>query len=300
MNRTAPASPKVRELLDRPSTAPRNGLVVAAAIAAIVVLAGLDLLFSNLHLGPLVVVPLLALAYYARPIVALIVAVISAPLFSAFDHDWLAVIPARFGMPVDALILGFAFVAVVLLVERLRRRDLSHARLSADYAQMRALAERDRLTDLTNRAAFFERLSDLLEVAAREGDTHGVLFFDLDGFKSVNDRYGHAVGDRVLLMVGSRLRSMLREFGLVARIGGDEFAAVVEHVRDRNDLARVAYRIEQTLGKPFIVDGREFRLGVSVGSALFPDDALDADSLLARADVEMYRTKHAKSARLAT
>jgi diguanylate cyclase len=291
-------APSVRELLDRPPGVPQNFIAVAAAFATIVLLGIADLLFSNLHVGALVVIPMLVLAYYTRPLVALGIALVAAPLFAALDHDWLAVIPASgFSLPVDAVILAVSFGAVVLLVDRLRRRDMSHAKLSADYEHMRVLAERDRLTDLPNRAVFFERLRELLTVATREGDSHGVLFFDLDGFKSVNDRFGHATGDRVLLMVGARLRSMLRDFGVVARIGGDEFAAVVEHVRDRNDLARVAFRIEQTLTKPFVVGRDELTLGVSVGSALFPDDATDADSLLARADVDMYRAKRSKTSR---
>jgi len=299
VNGSLPAPPPLRNLLDVPPDAPRSPAAVAAACIVIVLLGIFDLLFSNLHVGALVVVPLLVLAYYLRPIAALLVALVAAPLFSLLDHDWFALIPASgFSTPVDAVILAVSFAAVVVLVDRLRRRDLSHAKLAADYAHMRILAERDRLTELPNRAAFFERLSSLLGVARREGDSHGVLFFDLDGFKAINDQHGHAAGDRVLLMVGARLRTMLRDFGIVARIGGDEFAALVEHVRDRNDLARVAFRIEQALSKPYTVGRNELQLGVSIGAAMFPDDAVEADSLLACADVDMYRAKRAKGDRV--
>ena len=284
-------------VLDPSSEPAKKWIAIAAAVAAILLLGIVDVVFSNVHVGALLVVPLVALAYYARPAVAIVVALAAAPLFSVLDHDWVSVLPpSQLGVPLDAVILAVTFAAVVVIVQRMRQRDLSHAKLSADYAHMRMLAERDRLTDLPNRAVFFDRLTELLTVAAREGDRHGVLFFDLDGFKAVNDSYGHAAGDRVLLMVGTRLRSLLRDFGIAARIGGDEFAAVVEHVRDRNDLERVAYRLEQTLTKPFAIGRYEVTLGVSVGSALFPDDATDADSLLARADVTMYRAKRAKYA----
>jgi diguanylate cyclase (GGDEF)-like protein len=291
----APARTSARE--GTRSSGPRNRSAVAAALLTIILLGIVDLIFSNLHLGALVVVPIVALAYYTRPVFALVVAAICAPIFSALDHDWITMIPVtRISVPLDAAVLCVTFVAVVLLVEQLRRRDRSHEQLSADYAHMRALAERDRLTELPNRAVFFERLSTLLAVASREGDSHGVLFFDLDGFKAINDHYGHAAGDRVLLMIGERLRSILRAFGMVARIGGDEFAAVIEHVRDRADLERVAFRIEQSLTKPFVVGHTELTVGVSVGAALFPDDAVDPDSLLACADVAMYRAKRAKTA----
>jgi diguanylate cyclase (GGDEF)-like protein len=288
------AAPGVRATERRDDEAPANRAAVIAAIGGLVGIAMLDLVFSNLHLGALAVVPLLVIAYYTRPVIALAVAVAIAPLFAAFDHDWLALIPVPHGAPVDAVILGIMFVAVVLLVDRLRRRDLAHARLRADYEHMRTLAERDRLTDLPNRATFFERLSGLLLVAERAGDRHGVLFFDLDGFKAVNDRYGHAVGDRLLLMVGERLKTMLRDFGIVARVGGDEFAAIVEHVRDHNDLERVGYRIEQALALPFVVGRRDLSLGVSVGCSLYPDDADDADTLLTIADAAMYEAKRSK------
>jgi diguanylate cyclase (GGDEF)-like protein len=87
---------------------------------------------------------------------------------------------------------------------------------------------------------------------------------------------------------------MLRDFGIVARVGGDEFAAIVEHVRDHNDLERVGYRIEQALALPFVVGRRDLSLGVSVGCSLYPDDADDADTLLAIADAAMYDAKRSK------
>lgn len=271
-----------------------SGFAVAAALCAIVALALLDLVLSNLHLGALAVIPLLVIAYYTRPAFALGVALVAAPAFAAFDHDWLARIAVPHAVPLDGVVLAVLFVAVVVLVDHLRRRDLAHARLRMDYEHMRHLAERDRLTDLPNRATFFERLSGLLLVAERAGDRHGVLFFDLDGFKDINDRFGHAVGDRLLLLVGERLKTMLRDFGIVARVGGDEFAAIVEHVRDRNDLQRVGYRIEQALALPFVVGRRDLSLGVSVGGALYPDDAEDPDTLLVMADAAMYEAKRAK------
>jgi len=278
-----------------PPDAPHNPAAVGASFAAIILLGIVDVLFWNLHIGALVVVPLLVLAYYLRPMVALLVALFAAFVFSLLDDDWGTFsLGSGFNTAVEASILAATFGAVVILVDRLRRRELSHAKLAADYERMCALTERDRLTQLPGHAAFFERLTALLSVGAREGYCHGVLFFDIDGFKAVNARYGHAGGDRVLLMVGARLRTALHDRGTVARIGGDEFAALVESVRDRDDVASVADQIERALVEPFAVDREELRLGVSIGAAVFPEDALDADSLLACADADMCRAKRAK------
>jgi diguanylate cyclase (GGDEF)-like protein/PAS domain S-box-containing protein len=155
-------------------------------------------------------------------------------------------------------------------------------------------ATRDSLTGLANRTHLFRRLREALQEAARAGRGVAVLFVDLDGFKAVNDTHGHAAGDSVLVQVAGRLRASLRSGDVICRNGGDEFVAVLSDL-DPLDAARVAQRaaddVDETLRRPFVVDGGSATLGGSVGIAVFPDHGTNADELLALADADMYRTK---------
>ncbi len=160
------------------------------------------------------------------------------------------------------------------------------------------LASHDGLTRLPNRRYFDEALRLALARAERSGLGVVALFVDLDGFKQVNDLLGHAAGDRVLEMVATRLRATLRSADLVARQGGDEFlvlAADIAGTPSGEDSTRVAKklrdRIALALNDDMTVDGTLVRVGASVGVAIYPRDADDADRLLAHADAAMYRAK---------
>jgi diguanylate cyclase (GGDEF)-like protein/PAS domain S-box-containing protein len=158
--------------------------------------------------------------------------------------------------------------------------------------QVFELAHYDPLTGLVNRTMLARQLEQALSKARRHRRSLAVLFVDLDGFKQVNDTFGHAVGDRVLKEAAQRLRDAVRAEDTLARLGGDEFLVLVEDCSAgvADDVAR---RLVDTLGKPIAVDGREFQLSASVGISAYPADGADADALLQQADLAMYRVKAA-------
>jgi diguanylate cyclase (GGDEF)-like protein len=146
----------------------------------------------------------------------------------------------------------------------------------------------DPLTGLANRALFVDRLAQARTRASGMGDTVGVLFADLDGFKTVNDSLGHAAGDQLLIMVGQRLASVVGPTDTVARFGGDEFAILVEDVHEPIELARTARLALDALEQVLVVEGREVFLTASIGVAVGLEDGED---LLRNADLAMYEAK---------
>jgi diguanylate cyclase (GGDEF)-like protein len=157
-------------------------------------------------------------------------------------------------------------------------------------ARIRHLARHDALTDLPNRMQFRERMENAVDLVA-SGHLVAVLFIDLDHFKSVNDLYGHGVGDTVLKHVSQRLLASCRETDIVARLGGDEFAVLQTSLGSPQDAAALAERIVRTMGIPLRVHGQEIILGASVGIAVAPDDGRDAETLMKNADLAAYRAK---------
>jgi diguanylate cyclase (GGDEF)-like protein len=158
--------------------------------------------------------------------------------------------------------------------------------------ELRRLALHDQLTGLPNRTLFFARLEHTLARAHRYGHTAAVLYADLDGFKSVNDEFGHNSGDMVLKEFARRLLTCIRETDTAARLGGDEFAVILDDITDENEVTHIAQRIEACCVRPFAAKGRSCRVkGVSIGISLYPADAQDVDSLLNMADQAMYSAK---------
>ncbi|MFO1424516.1 MAG: bacteriohemerythrin [Candidatus Competibacteraceae bacterium] len=157
--------------------------------------------------------------------------------------------------------------------------------------QLNYLAFYDPLTDLPNRALFFDRLRQALIQNKRDQTSFALLLLDLDGFKAVNDTYGHETGDALLQAVGRRLRNCVRESDTVARTGGDEFIILLPRLREPNDAARVADKVIGLLAEPFLLAGRECRVGASIGLCIAPDDGGDIETLLNHADAAMYRSK---------
>jgi diguanylate cyclase (GGDEF)-like protein len=158
--------------------------------------------------------------------------------------------------------------------------------------RIRYLASHDHLSGLLNRAAFNERLRLAIVKAQRSKGRVAVLFIDLDGFKRINDTLGHDAGDALLQAFSQRLRDCFRETDAVGRLGGDEFAVLVQNPgRTTKVLSRFARRVLRRTGEPFRVQGREYRLGASIGVGIYPEDGDDAVTLLRSADIAMYRVK---------
>lgn len=168
-------------------------------------------------------------------------------------------------------------------------RDVTERRRMEEALAHQAL--HDPLTNLPNRTLFFDRLHQAINSARRQGTQLAVVMLDLDGFKSVNDAYGHAAGDGVLKVVASRLSEGMRASDTAARIGGDEFAWILPRVASRRSVDRmIRKRLSAAHGR-IAVDGGRVDIGVSAGIALYPDDGRDADSLIRHADAAMYATK---------
>jgi diguanylate cyclase (GGDEF)-like protein/PAS domain S-box-containing protein len=168
-------------------------------------------------------------------------------------------------------------------------RDISERKLFED--QLAHQAFHDPVTGLANRALFADRVQHALARAAREQSTVGVIFIDLDDFKTINDSLGHAAGDAVLQEVSHRMRAAVRPTDTVARFGGDEFAVLVEEVQRSQEAVDVAERVLEALNTPVDTGHKELFVGASVGLCLTNGDLVDAADLLRNADVAMYMAK---------
>lgn len=155
-------------------------------------------------------------------------------------------------------------------------------------------ATRDPLTGLPNRYLFMDRLAKTLANARRHERTIGLLFIDLNDFKLINDAYGHQVGDQVLQKVGERILRRTREADTAARIGGDEFAVILDQVTGAESAAKVAWEMATMIRRPYVLDNRGYSVGASIGICLFPDDGTDPYALLRLADQAMYQAKTEK------
>lgn len=211
------------------------------------------------------------------------------PEFLDTEHClvWTGGLPTREGMyefAVSPIRDGEAISGVLLIV-----RDVTE-RVRMDNV-IRQMAFNDALTGLPNRVLLMDRLEQAIYGCSRKKCRCGVLFLDLDRFKSVNDTFGHDTGDELLRQVARRLEGSLRRNDTVARLGGDEFVVILQEFIDQGDLDSVARKIIKVLGEPFEVFGHVLQTGTSIGIALFPDDGTVAQDLIAHADAAMYAVK---------
>jgi diguanylate cyclase (GGDEF)-like protein len=160
-----------------------------------------------------------------------------------------------------------------------------------DYVRNAEMSERDALTGLSNRRAFRDRLIERLAGASRAGTATAVLYIDLDRFKSVNDSLGHLVGDALLRKVAERFKSALRDGDVVARLGGDEFAVIQGDAPQPEAATALAARLVDLIGRAYAVEGHMLHIGASVGVAISPDDGVEPDVVLNKADLALYRAK---------
>jgi diguanylate cyclase (GGDEF)-like protein len=161
----------------------------------------------------------------------------------------------------------------------------------AEQVQVERRVRRDELTSLPNRLAFSETLEGAFARLARLHERFAVLYLDLNDFKAVNDRFGHSIGDRLLVQVSQRLKDCVRQIDLVARLSGDEFAVIVADVKDANVATIVANRIVSSLDTAFVMDGIEVFTGACIGIAFAPADGGSPELLLKCADQALYEAK---------
>jgi diguanylate cyclase (GGDEF)-like protein len=160
-----------------------------------------------------------------------------------------------------------------------------------EHDELARMASTDILTGLANRAAMLAQLDRMLIQAKARGLVLGVLFMDLDGFKDINDQWGHQAGDLVLIQVAERIRLRLRGSDVLARMGGDEFAILLWDLGAERNLHTVAKAVVRDMQVPFECLGVFCNLGASLGGSLFPEHAASSSDLLALADQAMYRVK---------
>ena len=172
------------------------------------------------------------------------------------------------------------------------RDDLSKSQ--ANEEETRKIALQDALTGLPNRVSFEQSLDNGLIQAKRHGWWLAVLFIDIDDFKSINDTYGHDMGDKVLIMVADRLKSTVREEDMVSRWAGDEFVCLLFEVKQEADVTRLAENMVQRISEPCTFNGTVFSVSISIGIAIYPAAGKTADILFKNADTAMYKAKGAE------
>jgi diguanylate cyclase (GGDEF)-like protein/PAS domain S-box-containing protein len=195
----------------------------------------------------------------------------------------------------NGAVLGFYMLCNDVTALKRAQEDLRFAaiQLQHDARRLEFLAHHDTLTGLPNRAMFHERAREAVAHARRHDKTVAVLFIDLDNFKQVNDGLGHDVGDGLLKIISSRLRSCVRGDDFIARIGGDEFCVLLQEIAEPREAAAVAQKLIHELGKAYRIGEHELSCGASIGIACVPQDGQDVATLLRLADAAMYRAKEA-------
>lgn len=203
------------------------------------------------------------------------------------DGGWLAILVSVVALS----ILGITLLVSMLDARLQARTFLLASSLAEANRELAQLALHDTLTRLPNRILLEDRLDQAINKADREGTHFALMFMDLDGFKAVNDAYGHDVGDKLLIAVTERLHQLLKGQFTLARIGGDEFVLLAE-MDEPDDAASLASTLVRAIDTPFAIDPYELVVTVSIGIALYPHDGKTDRELMFNADAAMYHTKH--------
>lgn len=207
------------------------------------------------------------------------------------DESYDAVLVGAEGQPVDVHIAASALVGkqsenlgsimvITNISERKKRED-----------KVRHMAEHDPLTGLPNRTMFMAHLTQAMRQARRYKRSFALAFIDLDRFKTVNDSFGHPVGDLALVEAAKRMQSVVRDADLLCRHGGDEFILLFTEIASAKNIHAMIEKIQAVFAEPFSVEGHRFTLSISVGVAIYPDHASEIDELVWMADRTMYAAK---------
>jgi diguanylate cyclase (GGDEF)-like protein len=223
-----------------------------------------------------------------RPVALLYLAGSSALLAgaAAFSLRVLGWVPTNF-LTSNGMLIGSFFEMLLLSLSLANRiHDLQQREVT-----LKQLALHDPLTGLANRTQLTKQLQLAVARSRRNSTQFAVLMLDLNGFKPVNDRYGHAVGDQLLIEIGRRLLAGVRSTDVAARVGGDEFVVLLEDVPGIEQTRAIADKLAQQISEPCQVDDITVRVGVSLGIAMYPQQSENIDRLMELADEDMYRAK---------
>jgi len=203
------------------------------------------------------------------------------------------------------LLLAFGLVLSLLIANWVTRRiqheidrrnqieeDLE-MRVEERTQQLEQLAKEDSVTSLPNRSAFNQELTQALQFAANNGGLTGLFFMDLDGFKLINDTHGHCHGDKALVEIAQRLNRATEGWGLLSRVGGDEFTLVMRDANDKSKVQSIAEEIIRRINEPLSIDGKDCCIGISIGCAISNGNSISPDELITQADKAMYEAKRA-------
>ena len=157
--------------------------------------------------------------------------------------------------------------------------------------KLHRLAHCDQLTGIPNRYLLFDRINHLIAQSERTQNSFALFYLDLDNFKTVNDTKGHLYGDAILKETASRLEHCIRHSDTIARIGGDEFALVLESFSDKKEISKMAEALIKAISKPFVINEERWQINCSIGIAIYPDNGTTINDLLSKADAAMYKAK---------
>lgn len=203
------------------------------------------------------------------------------------NSSWLAILV----VVVTLAILGITLLVSMLDARLQARTSVLASSLAEANRELAQLALHDNLTRLPNRILLEDRLDQAINKASRENSKFALMFMDLDGFKAVNDAFGHHIGDSLLIAVTERMKEIVQGHHTLARLGGDEFVLLIE-IEDPNDAATVADALVKAVERPFDISRYELVVSLSIGIAVFPGDGIDERELMFNADAAMYHTKN--------
>jgi diguanylate cyclase (GGDEF)-like protein len=274
----------------------RSRTAITCALAAIALLAVLDWKIDSIQLSILALVPLAAFAWFANARVAYAVAFGMALLFTYFDYSGPQA--QLVNLPLDTVFTVVSYLAMVAVVLAARGSVSSVVNLreqlaiSAETVSIqRWLADHDALTSAANRRAFRKAMMQTGAAAGMHAGSFGLVVGDVDNFKAVNTRYGQRIGDRLLCMLFSRAQAACGGDAVVGRLDGDEIAVLFPGVKNEWDLFQSVTRLSKALRAPYAIDGTSVNLGITLATAMFPDESADTDVLLEVAEAKLYAAK---------